>query len=217
MQHPHRPRQRHVAGPHDDHLAAHAAQVGQFVTRGQTAAIDDEVRAGLGGLHVDSEPDRYAARRETGRERRQRLARFEMGLVGKEQRTAEAAGEIGFERGDSVGVEPFVALGPGGKACEVGGVARRRQHEAALRDGAGKMLAPPIDRRLAQPGDDLIGGRPFAPGRQHAARHPRAGTFAEMGGTLQHLDGHATRGKLRRTGKACDAGSDDCYDRSIQR
>jgi len=38
-----------------------------------------------------------------------------------------------------------------------------------------------------------------------------------MGGTLQHLDGHATRGKLRRTGKACDAGSDDCYDRSIQR
>ena len=36
-----------------------------------------------------------------------------MGLVGKEQRPAEAAREIGLERGDAVRIGPFEALGAG--------------------------------------------------------------------------------------------------------
>ena len=53
---------------------------------------------------VSSTPKRIGTprlRRGLG-QRRQRAARIEMRLVGKEQRAAEAAGEIGLERGDAL-------------------------------------------------------------------------------------------------------------------
>jgi hypothetical protein len=61
MEHAHRPRQRHVGRAHDDHLTPHAAQIGQRVARGKSAAIDDDVGVGIRQGQLDAEADGNAA------------------------------------------------------------------------------------------------------------------------------------------------------------
>ena len=132
-----------------------------------------------------------------------------MGLVGEEQRPAEASGEIGFEGGDALRVGPFEALGAAGEAREIRRVARLGDHQAAVLHRAGEAFGPPGDRRRA-PGHDLgLGGGAFAPRRQHAARHPRAGAVAQRAAALDDFDGQPALGKFESAGEAGYAGAND--------
>ena len=57
MEEPHRAVQRHLARAHPDHLAAHAAQVGQIVARGEPAAVNDDCRPVREPIAVLAEAD----------------------------------------------------------------------------------------------------------------------------------------------------------------
>ena len=132
-----------------------------------------------------------------------------MGLVGKEQRPAEAAREIGLERGDALGIGPFEALGAVGEAREVRRLARLGHHQAAVPHRAGEAFGPPGDRRRAPRHDLGLGGGALAPRRQHAARHPRAASVAQRAAALDDLDGQAALGKFESAGEAGNAGAND--------
>ena len=151
MQQPHRPRQGHVGGPHDHHLAAHAAQVGEAIARREAAAVDDEVARRLGGRDRRCEADRAAAGGQRLGQRRQRPARIEMGLARKEQvPRRKRPARSGSSAADPVGVEPVETFGAPGETRQ-----GRSHRAAAQRPGChwrtvpGKRRAPPVDRRRA--------------------------------------------------------------------
>ena len=208
MKHADGPREGDVATAHHHHLATHAAQVGQSVARSEAAAVDDHVARSIFGRHLDAEANVDPSVRETLDERRQRPARIEMGFVGEEQSPAEAAGEIGLEGGDTFGIGPFEAFCTLGEPRQIGGIPRLGHHEAALADRAGKMTHPPADGGGAHRGDHGVRRRALAPGRQHAARLPRAASIAQNEATLDHVDVHAAQAQFQRAAKACDAGAD---------
>ena len=103
----------------------------------------------------------------------------------KEQRAAEAAGEVGLERADAGLVEPFVIPGALGKARQFRRIARQRHDQAAVAHRAGEASRPPVDRRRAQgsaPPPRSMRARTTAPAcrrpstsrRRRPARWPRS-------------------------------------------
>ena len=175
MEQPHRPRQRHLARadtiisprtPRRSGSTSRAASPRQSTTISASAAVG-----------CQSTPKRIATPRpfRVSARAAQRAPRIEMGLVGKEQRAAEAAGEIGLERGDA---RPHRAIrsarcarrSAAGPAHRAAGATTR----LPLRTVPGKRSRPPGDRRRAPASRPRSVGGALAPRRQHAARHPRA-------------------------------------------
>jgi hypothetical protein len=174
----------------------------------RAAAVDDEIR--IAPRQVGhTEADRHVTRRQSFRQTRQSLAWIEMGLVGKEEPAPETAREIGLEAGEPIAVDPLETLRALGKACQVGGIAWWCHDEAALLDGAREVLLPPADRRCAEVRDGFVCRCTFAPGRQHATRHPGARALSQSRRAFDDFDGKSARAQFHRASEACDAGSND--------
>ena len=185
MQEAHRAGQRHLARPHADHLAAHAAQVRQMAARAakpRQSTTTPALALCPSGCSPSS-PNRRsrAARDEALGERVHRRARIEMALVGEEEPFAEAPGEIRLERGDRAS---STRSWPDVRAA-------KRSISPASRGGATTSVpsrATPGTRASHQsialwPSSTTLARRALALAerREHAAREPRgvAAEFAE--------------------------------------
>ena len=135
MEQPHGPRDGDVGRAHHDAFAAHAAKRGKGVLRREAPAIDDEIRPlrriAHAKLHADAGCLHFLEQES------ERRIRVQVGLAVKIESGAEAGTDIGLERGERGRVEALPALGHAREAVEQNAVARRRDDETAVGDGAG--------------------------------------------------------------------------------
>src|SRR6185312_4246344 len=101
-----------------------------------------------------------------------------MAFLREVERLAEAAREIGLERLDPLGVEPFVVLRAARELPQLAGVPAVSHHQAPALDGARESRWPPAEALQAERCHQRLGALALAPRRQHAARKPGAAARA---------------------------------------
>ena len=189
------PAQPHLRRIEQQHLAAHRAQAGQAVARGEAPAIHHAAAR-------RPPSDRDAAHRQPQAQRGQRLLGVEMPLLGKEQPAREPPGELGLR---VARIDGLVAPRRAGEAVELGGVAARRDDQRAARLHAADPVAPPAQGpppgRDDRPGRDLA----LAIGGQHPAGQPRGRRRV----VLDQLHREAPLGQRGRGAQPRDAGAQD--------
>ena len=171
------------------------------------AAIHDPVAAVRLGLDAVPQGD-VRHRREAAGQLGRGDPGIEMRLLAEEQRPAEATGEVGFERGDAVGVEPLVFLRGAGEAGEFRQVARGGDEQAAVRLRDRHGLAPVAQREQSEFDELGLGRFRLAPRRDHTAGVERA-AVPGGGGALVQRHGKAGDGEGVGGGEAGDAGTED--------
>ena len=214
MQQPDRPRELHIVAVQQQHLAAHPAQLRQAVAGGVATAVQhDAAVVGL-AARIDAVADGDAQFAQPLRQRRQRGARVEVRLVGEQQAVAETSGHIRLQRGDAVAIQPLEAFAAIGERLQLADIARGRQHQRAVADGAGKLPRPPLQRLPAKLGDDGFGADAFAPRRQHAAGKPAGAIAAGLAAGFQHLHFRACLRQFQCRRQAAHAGAQHAHARA---
>ena len=148
MQQLHRTLQRHLAGADQRPLAAHAAQVGEHVARGKTAAVDDRLAVGRRRRFAENHLD--AGPLHLGQHEGERGRRRHMRLLGEVERRWETVREIGLQRAELGGIDEAMALRAPRKALQLAAVARRGDDDAAVRLQRRIEVAPQRDALAAE-------------------------------------------------------------------
>jgi hypothetical protein len=202
----HRPPQFDLVRADQDALAAHAAQIGQRIARGKSAAVDDQIGA-LAGIGLP-EGDLHSCLLYLGQHKGERRWRRHVRFLWKIERRREPVVQVGLQVREFAGVDEPMTLRAPREAIEFAAIACRRDDEAAVRFELRIEALPQADAFAAELAQHRRGVLRLAVGCEHHSGI-EARTVGER--LLACLDeAHAMAGARQdeRLPKAEDAGAE---------